>query len=429
MILLFANNAVSTIASPINAAATSVQLAGGDGAKFPNPIPGQQFFKLTFVDDLTGLLNEIVHCTARAGDILTIVRAQEGTVALPWLAGDAALNMTTAGTQDNFSQIQQAQAGATNTAVDTGAVNSYVAALTPAVTTRIFGLFVRIKAATANTGASTLNIGAGSFPIINPDGTQLGANAIVAGGFFEVVDDGSNYQLISASQEAQSSNGVATTGSFQWRPTTEALAGWIIANSTSIGNAASNATQLASALAANLFAWHWNNFSNTQCPVFTSAGAPTTRGANAAADFAANKAIQTIGMAGTAMLGMDNMGGHASNVYAGVPALTGNAITPGSYLGEIFHALTLGEAPAGINSNGGALGVSVSSTISNILQGTVTSLTTGGGAFGFLTFSGGSGGVSSTGSTSGQSVTSNNTGGASHNTVDRGMVGTIYIKL
>jgi hypothetical protein len=351
MILLFANNAVSTIAAPINAAATSVQLANGDGVKFPTPVVGQQFFKLTFVDAATGLVNEIVNVTQRVGDVLTIVRAQEGTVAVPWLAGDAAKNMTTAQTQANFIQVQQAQSGETNTAVDTGTPNSYAVAMVPAVTTRIFGLYVRIKAKNTNTGPCTLNLGAGSFPIINPDGSALGANAIIAGGFFEVVDDGTFYQLISASQEAQSNAGLATTGDFKSRPTSEAIPGWVIANATTIGGPASNATQLASSTAANLFTWHWNNFSNTQCPVFTSAGAPTTRGANAAADFAANKQIQVYDKRGKGEIGVDAMGSGGTARLNGVPVQSGAVSVPGSIIGENLHALITAELAVHAHGN------------------------------------------------------------------------------
>lgn len=94
---LFANDASSTLAAPITSTATSVTLATGQGALFPNPNSNQQF-ALTFNDAATGLLTEIVYCTARSGDVLTVVRAQEGTVALSWLAGDLAANLNTAGT-------------------------------------------------------------------------------------------------------------------------------------------------------------------------------------------------------------------------------------------------------------------------------------------------------------------------------------------
>lgn len=95
-VFLFANNASTTIAAPISNVATSVTLAAGTGAEFPNPSAGQQF-GLTFNDQATGLLTEIVYCTARAGDVLTIARAQEGTVAQAWAAGDLAANLVTAG--------------------------------------------------------------------------------------------------------------------------------------------------------------------------------------------------------------------------------------------------------------------------------------------------------------------------------------------
>ena len=93
---LFANDASSTLAAPINSSAVAVTLASGGGSLFPNPSAGQQF-ALTFNDAATGLLTEIVYCTARSGDTLTIVRAQESTIAQSWLAGDLAANLVTAG--------------------------------------------------------------------------------------------------------------------------------------------------------------------------------------------------------------------------------------------------------------------------------------------------------------------------------------------
>lgn len=93
---LFANDASTTLAAPITSTATSVTVAAGTGALFPNPSANQQF-AFTFNDAATGLLTEIVYCTARTTDTLTIVRAQEGTVALLWNAGDLGANLITAG--------------------------------------------------------------------------------------------------------------------------------------------------------------------------------------------------------------------------------------------------------------------------------------------------------------------------------------------
>lgn len=100
---LFANNANSSLAAPITAAATSLTLQSGAGALFPNPSAGQQF-ALTLNDALTGLIYEIVYCTARSGDTLTVVRGQEATNAVSWLAGDLAANDCTAGTMSGLVQ-------------------------------------------------------------------------------------------------------------------------------------------------------------------------------------------------------------------------------------------------------------------------------------------------------------------------------------
>lgn len=102
--ILFANNATSTLAGAITNVATTVNLQAGGGALFPNPGAGQ-YFVLTFVDAATGLLNEIVQVTARVVDALTIVRAQEGTTAKAWLAGDIAASLWSAG---QASAMQQA---------------------------------------------------------------------------------------------------------------------------------------------------------------------------------------------------------------------------------------------------------------------------------------------------------------------------------
>ena len=96
-LFLFANNASTTLSAPITNTATSLTVQSGGGAEFPNPSASQQF-AATLNDLATGLLSEIVYCTARAGDsFVTLLRAQEGTVALAWLAGDLIANLLTAG--------------------------------------------------------------------------------------------------------------------------------------------------------------------------------------------------------------------------------------------------------------------------------------------------------------------------------------------
>jgi hypothetical protein len=76
--ILFANNASALLAATINSTDTTVQVASGFGALFPSPSGGSYFY-LTLEDDNGDV--EIVKCTARTGDNLTVERGQEGTTA------------------------------------------------------------------------------------------------------------------------------------------------------------------------------------------------------------------------------------------------------------------------------------------------------------------------------------------------------------
>ncbi|HCJ7770148.1 TPA: hypothetical protein NV457_004587 [Citrobacter freundii] len=96
--LLAANNAQTVLAAGISSTATSLTVSTGTGTLFPSPVAGTSFFKLTIIDAATGSLTEIVHVTARAGNVFTIQRGQEGTVPRAWSANDIAANMMTAGT-------------------------------------------------------------------------------------------------------------------------------------------------------------------------------------------------------------------------------------------------------------------------------------------------------------------------------------------
>lgn len=97
-----------------------------------------------------------------------------------------------------------------------------------------------------------------------------------------------------------------------WAFTTIRAGGWLWMNGTTIGSAASGATQRANADTATLYAMLWNEYSNTVLPIQDSSGVATTRGANAAADFAANKRLPLPDYRGRTMFGADNMGGASS---------------------------------------------------------------------------------------------------------------------
>lgn len=95
MTYLYENNAAGTLASGISNSATSLTLNVGQAALFPNPVAPDTFFA-TLTDAATQTLIEIVSVTAVVGNIMTIVRAQDGTSALSWNAGDILSQRTVA---------------------------------------------------------------------------------------------------------------------------------------------------------------------------------------------------------------------------------------------------------------------------------------------------------------------------------------------
>jgi hypothetical protein len=96
MNVLFANNASSRLYQDTPSASTTIRVQDGHGAKFPSPTD-PDFFFVTVEDRRSGQI-EIMKCTARSGDILTVQRAQEGTVAQNFLLGATVSNRLTAAT-------------------------------------------------------------------------------------------------------------------------------------------------------------------------------------------------------------------------------------------------------------------------------------------------------------------------------------------
>lgn len=124
---IFSNNAATTLTVGVNTTFTT--LAVLDGSKFPSPTAGDYF-----VLALVGLNGngqeatwEVLHCTARSGNTLTVVRAQEDTTGLAWGVGTrlevrltAAFANTTALHMDNVANphgVTAAQVGAQPTLV------------------------------------------------------------------------------------------------------------------------------------------------------------------------------------------------------------------------------------------------------------------------------------------------------------------------
>ena len=135
------NNAVSTLAADISDVATSITVASGEGAKFPSAYP----FHIS-IDD------EILSCTNRVVDVLTVVRAQQSTTgALHSSGASVALNITAKSVSDLNTAVNSLESSSVSLPID--------------LTTDVTG---DLPIAEGGTGASTAanartNLGLGSL--------------------------------------------------------------------------------------------------------------------------------------------------------------------------------------------------------------------------------------------------------------------------
>lgn len=107
-VLLFANNASANLASNITSGQTSITLATGYGALFPLPVAGQQF-KIVLDNQRTGDF-EVCNVTARSGDILTVSRGAEQSVAKAFAAADTVVQLRL--TKETMEQSFETSQGA-----------------------------------------------------------------------------------------------------------------------------------------------------------------------------------------------------------------------------------------------------------------------------------------------------------------------------
>jgi hypothetical protein len=197
--LKFSDDATSTLAAGITAASPSLQLVSGGGSLFPSLVAGQAFIG-TLVKNGSPAIKEIVLVTGRSGDNLTgLTRDYGGTGALTWNAGDTFAMLQPAEAMNAFAQFIDLQKQVLNFATETGAGSAYVGLLTPLPNAHIVGMPIRFQATHASTGDSTFNDGIGAAPIrkaARPSGqSALLPNDIVAGGIYEVIWDGTVFQL------------------------------------------------------------------------------------------------------------------------------------------------------------------------------------------------------------------------------------------
>ena len=194
---LFANNADSSLNGAIAPDTLVLTLKAGEGSKFPSPSNGDYFLVTLYQKLGSGEINhEIIKCTSRTGDDLTVVRAQEGTSAKSFNSGDLVELRVTAGTlgskadADSLSTKLDKAGGSLTGALnfsatvdvvsaaitDIGAVNSNFVHVTGTATITSLGVAAAGVSRTAVfAGALTLTHNAASLKL--PGGANIGTAA------------------------------------------------------------------------------------------------------------------------------------------------------------------------------------------------------------------------------------------------------------
>lgn len=120
-LLKLSNNALGRLNAAILTTTTTLPLVPGQGSRFPSLSAGQ-FFPCTLID-ATGAI-EIVKVTARAGDNLTVLRAQENTTALEFAINDRCEHRLTAGAlQSELDRMDAALTGKADASALAGKAN------------------------------------------------------------------------------------------------------------------------------------------------------------------------------------------------------------------------------------------------------------------------------------------------------------------
>lgn len=132
--VLVTNFAYSTLQFGITSGQTTITVASGHGARFPAPTGGDWFYVV--VEDAS-LNREIMKCTSRTVDVLTVTRAQEGTTAQAFSAASVSLRITAQTFADATSVVNTTNVVGSGTisGTATGVTKAYGTADTTMATT------------------------------------------------------------------------------------------------------------------------------------------------------------------------------------------------------------------------------------------------------------------------------------------------------
>lgn len=259
-----------------------------------------------------------------------IVLDSSGSASI-WLDGNYKINVLDANgvqqpdwPQDNIAS--SSSAGSNNFAVATGSANSYILTPTPAIVAYQAGTTFNVLINATNTGPSTINVSGLGAQAIRRNGTvPLSGGEMVQGSIYEIIYDGTNFQLQNPTPPIEITSGYEVTA--PW--------GKLSMNGVNTIASGSGATY-SGAQYSRTYAYLWNNVNNTYAPVATG------RGVSAAADFAANKAITIPNWADYSAYGVGSLltssgasGGAATVAAAGTNVVTMNPTT-----------LTAGQIPS-----------------------------------------------------------------------------------
>jgi len=99
----------------------------------------------------------------------------------------------------NYGQLQTAVQNSTGSFLTVSGTDTITATVTPSLTAYAVGQTFKFIAAATNTGAVTINISAlGAKSIVKNGSTALAAGELVSGAMYQIVYDGTNFQLIGA---------------------------------------------------------------------------------------------------------------------------------------------------------------------------------------------------------------------------------------
>jgi len=277
---LFGNNIKTTLAAPITST-TATTCTLSSSANLPTLSAGQ-IFALTFNDAAaTGLVYEIVYCTARTGAVLTIVRGQEGTTAQTWLATDLAYCSVTAGILSSFTQdtpgatpldtsaTAQTKVGALTVTggLTSGAGVAVGGALTTATTGAFSGLITASGGLTA--AGQTITTGAISMPGVGVNGFKMTPISDAQNGTWTVTNSAGSTnvlelnQLTSSTAELLMIGNLISTFSGAFSNPTPSIGDLIAQRSTSTGG-----LYLGGAVSA--FVGNWNASTTNQLTMLSN---------------------------------------------------------------------------------------------------------------------------------------------------------------